>query len=279
LEDHLRLLRAVRFAVQLDFAIEAATLASVKRNAPLIQKVSQERIRDELAKILTSGNPARGVRLLDETGLLAEILPEIPVMKGVEQPPEYHPEGDVYVHTLLLLEQLSHAPIELALAALLHDIAKPATFVRADRIRFNGHDKLGAEMTRVVLKRLVFPNQQILNFKDVFKMRVSTLKRFLYLERFDLHLELHRIDCMASHKIMDAYRFCEAKLLEFGAPPPPLSRVLTGDDLKALGYRPGPDFGRILRTVEDAVLEGRVQTRDQALELVAETYPLKKARP
>jgi poly(A) polymerase len=288
-EDHLRLLRAVRFAVQLDFEIEPETLASVRRNAARIAKVSQERIRDELAKILTSGAPARGIRLLDETGLLPEILPEIPPMKGVEQPPQYHPEGDVYVHTLLLLEQLQHASIELALAALLHDIAKPATFVRApDRIRFNGHDKLGAEMTRTVLKRLVFPNQVIdlvcelvaehLKFKDVFKMRVSTLKRFLYLERFDLHLELHRIDCMASHQNLDAYRFCQQKLAEFGAPPPPQARLVTGDDLKQLGYPPGPGFGEMLRAVEDAVLEGKVQTREQALELVAHRYPRGKAK-
>jgi poly(A) polymerase len=207
----------------------------------------------------------------------------------VEQPSEYHPEGDVYVHTLLLLEPLKHAPIELAMAALLHDVAKPATFVRApDRIRFNGHDKLGAEMSRAILKRLTFPNDQTdlicelvaehLRFKDVFNMRVSTLKRFLSLPRFDLHMRLHWLDCMASHQNLDAYRFCEQKLEELAKEPPPPTRLLTGADLVAMGYKPGPEFSRMLRSMEDAVLEGQIHSREEALKFVETQFPPPKKK-
>ena len=226
LEDHLRILRAIRFAVQLDFEIDRNTFHFVRKHAALIDTVSKERIREEMNKILTSSNPARGIRLMDEAGLLQRILPEMETMKGVEQPSEFHPEGDVFVHTLMLVEGLSNAPVELAWGCLLHDVAKPSTFVRAaDRIRFHGHDKLGADMSREILKRLTFPNHQIqlicelvaehLKFKDVFQMKLSTLKRFLALDRFDLHMELHRLDCMASHKNLSAYEFCKQKIAEF----------------------------------------------------------------
>ncbi len=279
LEDHLRMFRAIRFAVQLGYEIEPATFASIKKHAPLISKVSQERIRDELSKTVSSPTPARGIRLLDEAGLLTHFLPEMDVMKGVEQPMEYHPEGDVFIHTLMLLDNLTNPSVELAMGALLHDVAKPATFVRApDRIRFHGHDKLGSEMSRVILKRLTFSNQQTdlicelvaehLKFKDVFQMKVSTLKRFLSLNRFDLHLELHRVDCLASHGNLDAYHFSKAKYEEFLKAPPPPSRLVTGSDLIQLGLSPGPRFTEIIRTVEDAILEGTIKTKEEALDLV-----------
>jgi putative nucleotidyltransferase with HDIG domain len=282
LEDHLRLLRAIRFAVQLDFEIDRNTFHFVVKHAELIRKVSAERVRDELSKILTSANPSRGLRLLDESGMLKIILPEMEAMKGVEQPMQYHPEGDVFVHTMLLIDGLKNAPIELAMGCLLHDVAKPATFVRApDRIRFHGHDKLGAEMSRVICKRLAFPNAQTdliaalvaehLRFKDAFQMKVSTLKRFLSLDRFDLHLELHRLDCLASHGKLDAYELCKKKWEENQAQPPPSLKLVTGEDLIAMGLSPGPEFARILRTVEDAILEGTVTTKQEGLALVTKT--------
>lgn len=278
LEDHLRLLRAVRFAVQLDFEIDKTTFHYVAKHAELIRKVSAERVRDELVKILTSPSPARGLRLLDQAGMLKCILPEMETMKGVEQPIQYHPEGDVFIHTMMLMDGLRNAPVELAMGCLLHDVAKPATFVRApDRIRFHGHDKLGADMARDICKRLAFPNHQTdliaalvaehLRFKDAFQMRVATLKRFLSLDRFDLHLELHRLDCLASHKNLDAYEFCRAKYEEWKASPPPPKKLVTGADLIAMGLKPGPEFSKILRAVEDAILEGTVTTRDEGLAL------------
>ncbi len=279
LEDHLRMFRAIRFAVQLGYEIDPPTMVSIKKHSALIAKVSQERIRDELTKTLTSASPARGLRLLDEAGLLKHILPEMETMKGVEQPMQYHPEGDVFIHTLMLLDNLSNVSIELAMGAVLHDVAKPATFVRApDRIRFHGHDKIGADMSRVILKRLAFSNSQTdlicslvaehLRFKDVFQMRVSTLKRFLSLDRFDLHLALHRVDCLASHGDLKAYEHSKAKYEEFLKAPPPPSKLVTGEDLITLGLSPGPQFSEIIRTVEDAVLEGTVTNREEALAFV-----------
>jgi poly(A) polymerase len=283
LEDHLRLLRAIRFAVQLGFEIEPVTFQAVKDHASLIASVSHERVRDELTKILTSRQPARGIRLLDETGMLAIVLPEVITLKGVEQPPQYHPEGDVYIHTLMLLEQLSEAPAELAWGALLHDIAKPCTFERAvDRIRFNGHDRIGAQMSDVILRRLAFSNdsrelicalvREHLRFKDAFNMKVSTLKRFFSLDRFDLHMALHKIDCLASHKDLSAYQFCTEKLAEFAKEPPPPLRLVTGADLIAMGFSPGPEFSGILRHVEDAILEGHVRTREEGLDWVRKHF-------
>jgi len=283
LEDHLRMMRAIRFAVQLDFKIDPLALEAIKKHAPKIKQVSQERIRDEFSKILTSENPARGLRLLDETGLLKEFLPEIEKMKGVEQPMEYHPEGDVFVHTLLLLEGLQNPEIELAMGALLHDVAKPATFQRApDRIRFHGHDVLGAQMSKEICKRLCFSNDQTeliaslvaehLRFKDVFNMRVSTLKRFLSLPRFDLHLEQHRLDCLASNGKLDAYQFAREKYEAFLKEPPPPLKLLTGADLKLLGFEPGPIFSKILREIEDQILEGTITTKEAAVDYVKTHY-------
>jgi len=279
LEDHLRILRAIRFAVQLGFEIEAATWAAAKKHAAKVELISKERIREEFSKILISQAPARGIELLDEAGLLPFIVPEALKMKGVEQPMQYHPEGDVYVHTLLLLKQLSRPPLELALGALLHDIAKPDTFQRApDRIRFHGHDRIGAEKTREIMKRLCYSNDQIelvaalvldhLKFKDAFEMRTSSLKRFISQPRFDLHLELHRIDCLASHGDLRAYEFCKKAYEEFLKEPSPPPKYIKGEDLIALGMKPGPEFAKIIREVEDKVLEGDITSRDQALEYV-----------
>lgn len=283
-EDRLRMLRAVRFAAQLDFKMDPPCVSAIRANAHDIVSVSRERIQGEISKILTGPSPGNGFRLLDGVGLLEPILPEMVAMKGVEQPAEYHPEGDVYTHTLLLLDQLSNAPLELALGALLHDVAKPKTFDRAtDRIRFHGHDRLGAEMSRDICRRFAYPNDVLnlvcalvaehLKFKDVTHMRLSTLKRFVGTPRFDLHLELHKIDCKASHGKMDAYDFCQQKLKEFSALPPPPLRLVTGDDLISLGHRPGPHFGKILRAVEDAILEGEIKEKSQALEWIRKNHP------
>ncbi len=286
LEDHLRLIRAVRFSIQLDFAIAPETWKTVLKHHSLLKTVSMERIRDEFSKIMTSADPEKGIRMLDESKLLPVFLPEVETLKGVEQPSEYHPEGDVYIHTLLLLKGLNKAPLELALGCLLHDIAKPATFVRAtDRIRFHGHDKLGAEMSRSILKRLCFSNDQIdlicelvlehLKFKDAFQMKKSTLKRFLSLPRFDLHLELHRLDCLASHAKLEAYDFTKAAYETFLKEPPPPRKLVTGQDLLEMGHKAGPQFSKILHEVEDAILEGELSTREEALEWVKKRHPAK----
>jgi poly(A) polymerase len=278
LEDHLRLLRAVRFAARFGFDIEKETFDAIRRNARLIHKVSAERVRDELIRILTEGGARRGFELLDLTGLLNQILPEVAAMKGVEQPPEYHPEGDVWTHTLMMLDALENPSPTLAMGVLLHDIGKPPTYRVAGRIRFDGHVEVGVRLAHGILTRLRFSNDQIeqiealvaqhMKFKDVPQMRESTLKRFLRLPRFDEHLELHRLDCLSSHQRFDNYELARRKREELGAEqlrPPPL---LTGRDLIAAGYTPGPLFSEILSAVEDAQLEGSIQSREQALELV-----------
>jgi poly(A) polymerase len=282
-EDHLRMLRAVRFAARFGFAIDAATMSAIQRLHPLITRVSAERIRDELIRILTEGAARRGFELLDEGGLLLDVLPEVSAMKGVEQPPEFHPEGDVWTHTLLMLEGLDHPTPALALGVLLHDAGKPGTFRRApDRIRFDGHMELGVEIAKNIMRRLRFSNadcEQVvalvanhMRFKDVPRMRESTLKRFLRLDRFPEHLELHRLDCANSNGYTDTYDFVREKLDEI--PPEQLKppRVLTGNDLIVTGYRPGPRFGEMLQAVEDAQLEGSVRDRDQALALIAARF-------
>jgi len=285
LEDHLRMMRAIRFSVQLGFEIEKKTFEAIKKHASKIKLISAERIRDELMKTLTSSDPELGIRLLDETGLSQEFLPELSKMKGVEQPMEYHPEGDVFVHTLLLLKGMKNAEIELAMGALLHDVAKPNTFQRApDRIRFHGHDVLGAEMTKNICKRLAFSNAQTeliaslvlehLRFKDVFHMRLSTLKRFMSLPRFDLHLELHRLDCLASHGKLEAYHFAKEKYEEFLKEPPPPLKLVTGEDLIDLGFLPGPLFSEIIKKVEDQILEGAITNKEEALSFVKANFSL-----
>ena len=281
-EDHLRLLRAVRFAARLGFTIEAATLEAIGRLHALIRSVSAERVRDELIRILTEGGARYGFELLERTGLLGDLLPEVAAMRGVAQPPQFHPEGDVWVHTLLLLEQLRNPTPTLALAALLHDVGKPPTFRVTDRIRFDGHVEEGVKLASAILQRLRFSRDQIervealvashMRFADAHRMKPSTLKRFLRLPHFDEHLELHRLDCLAAHGRLETYDFVRRKLLE--TPPEQLKPVplIGGRDLIEAGYVPGPLFSRILEAVEDAQLEGRVNTRDDALALVREQF-------
>ncbi len=284
-EDKLRMLRAVRFAARFEYQIEAQTFASIQHHADEIALVSRERVRDELTRMLTEGHARRAFRLLDESGLLKAALPEISKMKGVEQPPEFHPEGDVFVHTLLLLEHLPQpCPATLAWGALLHDVGKPATFrVAPDRIRFDEHVEVGVKIAEQICARLRFSNhetEQILalvanhmRFGHVSRMKESTLKRFMRLPGFDEHMALHRADSLASHGNLTTYDFLQRKLAET---PPAIFRprpLITGDDLIAAGYKPGPKFREILELVEDAQLEGRLASHEAALEFVTETFP------
>jgi poly(A) polymerase len=283
-EDRLRMLRAVRFAARFGFEVEDGTRRAIGALAGRIHAVSRERIRDELTKMLTEGHARRAFELLDETGLLFEVLPEIARMKGVDQPPQFHPEGDVWTHTLMLLEQLpAGAPLTLAWGALLHDVGKPPTFRRApDRIRFDGHVEVGAAMGAEICRRFRFSNdetRQILalienhmRFADAPRMKTSTLKRFLRLERFDEHLALHRMDCLAAHGNLDIYGFVvgrRAELSEEAVRPKPL---VTGRELIAAGYTPGPRFREMLTAVEDAQLEGAIATPEEAMQLVRERF-------
>lgn len=280
-EDHLRMLRAVRFAARLQFTIDAGTLSAIRRQAAYITRVSAERVREELVRILTEGNARLGLELLDEAGLLSQLLPQVKAFQGVEQPPEYHPEGDVWKHVLLMLEAMHKPTATLALGVLLHDVGKPPTFRLAERIRFDGHAEVGADITRDLLLALRFPTDDIehitalvanhMKFKDVRKMRLSTLKRFLCLPRFQEHLELHRLDTLASNGYKEAYEFVRAKLAEFSEQELRPARLITGRDLIALGYKPGPDFGPALEAVETAQLEGEINTREQALVLARVT--------
>jgi tRNA nucleotidyltransferase/poly(A) polymerase len=281
-EDHLRMLRAVRFAARFGFEIEPCTLAAIQKLHQRITRVSPERIRDELVRILTEGAPRRGFELLDACGLLSDVLPEVAALKGVEQPPEFHPEGDVWTHTLIMLEGLREPTPTLALGVLLHDIGKPGTFRIAERIRFDGHVELGERIARDILARLRFSNADIdqvialianhMRFTHVTEMRDSKLKRMLRMDRFEEHLELHRLDCSSSHGYLENYQFAKAKLDE--SPPEVLRppRLLSGDDLKEAGYRPGPAFARMLEAVEDAQLESKIHTKQEALELVYSTF-------
>ena len=284
-EDKLRMMRAVRFAARLDYTIESRTMAAIRELAREIHQVSRERTRDELDKMLTEGHARRCFELLDATGLLAEILPEISALKGVKQPPQYHPEGDVWIHTLMLLEGLEKGCSKsLAWGVLLHDIGKPPTFrVAPDRIRFDQHAEVGTRMTEAICRRLRFSNdvtEQVsalvanhMRFGDVRKMKESTLKRFMRLPLFAEHLELHRLDCSASHRDLSLYDFVRKKLEntpEEEIRPAPL---LTGIDLIQGGWAPGPQFSVMLQAVEDAQLEGSLHTRDEAISFVATNFP------
>lgn len=284
-EDKLRMLRAIRFAARFEYTIEAATLAAMQKLAQRIQAVSRERVRDELTRMLTEGHGRRAFLLLDESGLLQHVLPEISTMKGVEQPPEFHPEGDVFVHTLLLLDHLPQpCPVTLAWGALLHDVGKPATFrVAPDRIRFDDHVGVGVRIAEEICRRLRFSNdeaEQVLalvenhmRFGHVSSMKESTLKRFMRLPAFDEHLALHRADSLSSHRHLSTYEFLQRKRAEI---PPDKMRpapLVTGDDLIAAGHAPGPKFREILNAVEDAQLEGRLTSRDAALEFVQSEFP------
>jgi poly(A) polymerase len=284
-EDRLRMLRAVRFATVLDYEIDRKTWDSLVANASAINQISAERIRDELVRVFLSPNRVRGWDLLDSSGLMGAILPELEAMKGVLQPEQFHPEGDVFVHTRLMLQLLPpHVSVPLVLAVLFHDVGKPVT-ARVDktgRIRFNDHDRVGAEMTEAIMRRLRFSGPEIdaavemvrqhMIFKDVPNMRVAKLKRFMARPTFEEELELHRVDCESSHRMLDNYEFLLRKREEFANEPiipPPLVR---GDDLIALGFKPGPKFGEILEAVETRQLEGTFHTRDEALEWVKREY-------
>jgi poly(A) polymerase len=286
-EDKLRMLRAVRFAARLDYEIEHKTFAAIRKHAREISQVSAERIRDELTKLLTEGAARTGFELLDSCWLLSIILSEIAAMKGVEQPPQYHPEGDVWTHTLLMLEGLPvGCSATLAWGVLLHDVGKPATFRSAretgDRIRFDGHVDVGLAIGKQILGRLRFSNddtEQILSlvehhmkFKDVERMRPATLKRFVRLPRFEEHLALHRLDCLSSHRNLEAYEF----VTDFIRTTPPEvvrpAKLVTGEDVLALGYKPGPIVGRILAAVEEAQLNGEVGSREEAISFVESKF-------
>lgn len=284
-EDKLRMLRAVRFAARFGYEIDPATKAVIQELSSTIHQVSAERVRDELTKMLMEGRAREAFLLLDETGLLEQVLPEISAMKGVEQPPQYHPEGDVFVHTLLLLENLPHpCSRTLAWGALLHDVGKPPTFrVAPDRIRFDGHVEVGVKMAEAICRRFRFSNddtEQILalvdnhmRFADVTRMKESTLKKFLRLPRFEEHLDLHRMDCTSSHRDLRLYDFAREKFVTLPREAIRPAPLVNGQDLIAMGYAPGPRFKEILTAVEDAQLEGELGSRDAALDFVRSQFP------
>jgi putative nucleotidyltransferase with HDIG domain len=282
-EDKLRMLRAVRFAARFGYEIEPKTFAAIRRHAREISQVSAERIREELTKLLTEGAARTGFELLDSSWLLSIVLPEISAMKGVQQPPQYHPEGDVWIHTRLMLEGLpARCSATLAWGVLLHDVGKPATFRSAketgDRIRFDGHVDVGMAIAKKILQRLRFSNddterivslvEQHMKFKDVGRMRPATLKRFVRLPHFDEHLALHRLDCLSSHRNLEAYEF----VTDFIRTTPPEvvrpKKLMTGEDVLELGFSPGPIVGKILTAVEEAQLNGELGSRDEAISFV-----------
>ena len=286
-EDKLRLLRAVRFATTLGFSVEPETWSAVREHAPEIHAVSAERIRDELVKILLSPNRVRGFDLLDQSGLLREILPEVEALKGCDQPPDFHPEGDVFVHTRQMLTLLApDASLPLVLSVLLHDLGKPATRVvdETGRIRFNGHEGVSTEIGLLLLQRLRFSNEIIeavlpavrlhMSFKDVPNMRVATLKRMMARPTFEDELELHRVDCLGSHGMLDNHAYLIAKREEFGREPLIPEPLVTGNDLIALGWKPGPRFAEVLRAVQTQQLEGTLSSRGEALAWIASSYPV-----
>lgn len=284
-EDKLRMLRAVRFAARFEYTIESATFAAIHELARDIHIVSRERMRDELTRMLTEEHPRRAFELLDQSGLLQEVLPEISSMKGVAQPPKFHPEGDVFVHTLLLLDHLPQpCPPTLAWGALLHDVGKPATFrVAPDRIRFDDHVNVGVKIAEEICHRLRFSGsdtQQILTlvdnhmrFSHATRMKESTLKKFLRMPAFDQHLALHRADSLASHGNLSTYEFVKEKLAAIPAEVLRPAPLVNGDDLIAAGHSPGPKFREIFDAVEDGQLEGRFASREAALEFVRLRFP------
>jgi poly(A) polymerase len=284
-EDRLRMLRAVRLAARLGFSIDGTTLDAIRRAAASISDMAAERIGDEIVKILTEGAARRGVELLEETGLLRAVLPEVAAMQGVAQSPDYHPEGDVYIHTLLLLAQLSPGVTEtIALGALLHDVAKPVCARQdGERITFHGHPAVGAEIAELICQRLrrsrstwervAYLVRNHLRLVQAPSMRLSTLKRMLREEGFDELLAVARMDALASNGDLTYVEFCERRRREIGAEEVRPPRLLGGDDLAALGYRPGPLFGEILRALEEAQLEGEVRTRADAERFVGERFP------
>ena len=286
-EDKLRMLRAVRFAVRFNFTIDNATFEAIRLHAHEIDRISAERIREELTKMLTEGAARRAMELLDESGILIQVLPEVVAMQGVAQPPQYHPEGDVWTHTLLMLEGLpAGSSATLAWGILLHDVGKPPTFrpmsETGDRIRFDGHVAEGVRLAEEICRRLKFSNEDTsqivalianhMRFIEVKRMRASTLKRFIRLPRFEEHLALHRLDCQSSHRRLDAYDFVGRTLEETPIDEMRPVRWLTGVDLQDLGYLPGPLFSKILHALEDAQLEGQIKSKEEAIAFVAENF-------
>ena len=290
-EDKLRMLRAIRFAARFSYRIDPATFKAIQKLAPKIHQVSRERVREELTRMLTEGQAKKAFELLDESGLLNQVLPEIEAMKGVEQPPEFHPEGDVFVHTLLLLEKLPHPSTPtLAWGALLHDVGKPPTFRHApDRIRFDNHVNVGVKMAEAICKRLRFSNEdteQILalvdnhmRFGDAKRMKPSTFKKFIRLPHFDEHLELHRLDCESSHRSLGMYDFTREQIENLAPEEVRPQPLIGGDDLIAAGYKPGPLFKKALGAVEDAQLDGRLSSNEDALRFVEQQFPRDSSAP
>ncbi|HOK39667.1 MAG TPA: CCA tRNA nucleotidyltransferase [bacterium] len=282
-EDKLRIIRAIRFAIRLNFKIEKKTYQSIKKFANKIREVSFERIREELKLILTNKGADEAIRLISKTGILKEILPEVENLKGVKQPEEFHPEGDVFEHTLLMLKYMKKPTFTLAMGALLHDIGKPVTFKIEDRIRFNEHECVGAEIAEKICERFKLSNkekEQIVSlvrehmkFMFVKEMRLAKLKRLLNMENFSEHLELHRLDCLASHKNLENYHFCKKKLKEFANEINIKKiRLITGDDLISLGFKPSPIFKTILNEIEDLTLEKKLTTKEEAINYVINKY-------
>lgn len=285
-EDKLRLLRAVRFAARFDYSIEKETYEAIARSAPKLNEVSIERIREELVRILTGPRAGRALRLMHDLDLLTPVLPEVDALVGVEQPPQFHPEGDVFEHTCIMLDEARNPSPELAVAVLLHDVGKPSTQTYEERIRFDEHDKAGEAMAHDICRRLRFSCEQIdqiaslvgnhMRFAAVQRMRLSTLKRLLALPKFDEHLELHRLDCLASHRKLDNYEFLQRKLSELSQEeirPPPL---LSGRDLIDMGYTPGPRFKEILAALQEEQLEGVISDREGAVKWLTAKFPLAK---
>ena len=292
-EDKLRMMRAARFAARFGFEIEHKTFASIRRHAGGITDVSAERTREELTKLLTEGAARTGFELLEKSWLLSIVLPEIAAMKGVKQPPEYHPEGDVWTHTLLMIEGLpAGTSPTLAWGVLLHDVGKPPTFRPAsqtgDRIRFDRHVDVGIRMAEAICRRYRFSNEETeqivalvanhMRFMAVDQMRTSTLKRFVRLPQFEEHMELHRLDCLSSHRNLDSYGMVQRFLAETPAEEVRPQRVLTGTDLSEMGYIPGPVFSEILLAVEEAQLEGQILTKTEAEEFVRKRFVLRKSK-
>lgn len=288
-EDHLRMMRAVRFAARLGFQIEAETAAAIRAHAPEIRRIAPERVRDEFSRILTEGGARRGMETLDELGLLVEILPEASRMKGVEQPPEFHPEGDVWLHTMRMLELLEKPSLTLALGVLFHDIGKPETQTFTDRIRFHGHVEAGVRIAREAMLRLRYSSAEIeqvqalvaghMKFMHIGDMRQSTLKRFLGQPRIAEHLALHRVDCLSSHGKLENLYFAQEALERFGEEELHPKPLLRGADLIALGYPPGPRLGEILRNLDEQRLEGVLHTPEGAIEWVLREFPVTPNEP
>jgi poly(A) polymerase len=283
-EDYLRMLRAIRFSARFNFSIEPDTWSAIIENAPHINEISPERIYTEINRMLCGTHPDRAIKLLFDSGILNVVLPEVAALSGVEQPPEFHPEGDVFTHTVKALHLLKNNPSSvLAWSVLLHDIGKPPTLTHSrDRIRFNNHDRIGAEMAVTVLKRLRASNAVIdgvkacienhMNFMNVTRMRLSTLKKFLIRPTLNDELELHRVDCLASHGDVSNCSFLEEQLQKLPVEQIKPVPLLTGKDLLALGFKPGPKFGEILSVVYDMQLEEHIKDKTEAISFVRTEY-------